>query len=128
MVGTDGEGVSPTGVLGYGKPHPRFYGTYPRILGKYAREEGLLTLESAIWKMTGFPAKQLGLSDRGKIQAGMVADLVVFDPKTVIDRATFTDSHQFPEGIQEVFANGTLVVSDGKQTDELPGAVLRHSM
>ncbi|MFX0053468.1 MAG: amidohydrolase family protein [Promethearchaeota archaeon] len=128
MVGTDGEGVSPTGVLGYGKPHPRFYGTYPRILGKYAREEGLLTLESAIWKMTGFPAKQLGLSDRGKIQAGMVADLVVFDPKTVIDRATFTDSHQFPEGIHEVFVNGTLVVSDGKQTDELPGVVLRHSI
>ncbi|MFW9804948.1 MAG: amidohydrolase family protein [Candidatus Thorarchaeota archaeon] len=128
MVGTDGEGVSPTGVLGYGKPHPRFYGTYPRILGKYVREEGLLTLENAIWKMTGFPAKQLGLDDRGRIQAGMVADLVVFDPMTVVDRATFTDSHQFPEGIHEVFVNGTQVVSDGKQTDELPGVVLRHSM
>jgi N-acyl-D-amino-acid deacylase len=127
MVGTDGEGVSPTGVLGYGKPHPRFYGTYPRILGKYVREEGLLTLENAIWKMTGFPAKQLGLDDRGRIQAGMVADLVLFNPKTVIDRATFTDSHLFPEGIHEVIVNGMQVVTDGKQTDELPGVVLHHS-
>jgi N-acyl-D-amino-acid deacylase len=128
MFGTDGEGVSPKGVLGYGKPHPRFYGTYPRILGKYVREEGLLTLENAIWKMTGFPAKQLGLGDRGKILEGMIADVVVFDPKTVIDRATFTDSHQFPEGIHEVIVNGIQVVADGKQTDELPGVVLHHTM
>ncbi|MFX1260692.1 MAG: amidohydrolase family protein [Promethearchaeota archaeon] len=128
MVGTDGEGVSPTGVLGYGKPHPRFYGTYPRILGKYVREEGFLTLEDAIWKMTGFPAKQLGLGNRGRIRAGMIADVVVFDPKTVIDKATFTDSHQFPKGIHEVIVNGMQVITDGKQTDKLPGVVLRHPM
>jgi N-acyl-D-amino-acid deacylase len=128
MVGTDGKGVSPTGVLGYGKPHPRFYGTYPRILGKYVREEGILTLENAVWKMTRFPAKQLGLGDRGKIREGMIADIVVFDPKTVIDRATFTDSHKFPRGIHEVIVNGMQVVADGKQTDELPGVILRHNM
>ncbi|MHA2119140.1 MAG: N-acyl-D-amino-acid deacylase family protein, partial [Candidatus Thorarchaeota archaeon] len=115
MVGTDGEGVSPTGVLGYGKPHPRFYGTYPRILGKYVREEGLLPLEFAIWKMTGFPAKQLGLDNRGQIRVGTAADVVVFNPKTVIDKATFTDPHQFSVGIEHVFVNGVQVVSNGMQ-------------
>jgi N-acyl-D-amino-acid deacylase len=126
MVGTDGEGVSPTGVLGYGKPHPRFYGVYPRILGRYVREKGLLSLEDAIWKMTGFPAKQLGLDDRGIVREGMIADIVLFNPETVIDKATFTDSHQFPEGIHEVIVNGTQVVADGRPTNELPGVVLRR--
>ncbi|MHA2311536.1 MAG: amidohydrolase family protein, partial [Candidatus Thorarchaeota archaeon] len=126
MVGTDGEGVSPTGVLGYGKPHPRFYGVYPRILGRYVREKGLLSLEDAIWKMTGFPAKQLGLDDRGIVREGMIADIVLFNPETVIDKATFTDSHQFPEGIHEVIVNGTQVVADGRSTNELPGVVLRR--
>ncbi|MHA2064513.1 MAG: N-acyl-D-amino-acid deacylase family protein [Candidatus Thorarchaeota archaeon] len=128
IVGTDGEGVAPTGVLGYGKPHPRFYGTYPRILGKYVREEGLLSLEKAIWKMSGFPAKQLGLEDRGLIREGLSADLVLFNSKTVIDKATFNDPHQFPEGIDEVLVNGTRVVANGKQTDELPGVILRHKV
>ncbi len=127
MVGTDGEGVAPTGVLGYGKPHPRFYGTYPRILGKYVREEGHLSLEEAIWKTSGFPAQQLGLDERGRIQEGMIADIVVFNSETVIDNATFMDPHQFPEGILEVIVNGTRVVADGKQSDELPGVILRHS-
>ncbi|MGD9382022.1 MAG: amidohydrolase family protein, partial [Candidatus Thorarchaeota archaeon] len=127
MVGTDGEGVAPTGVLGYGKPHPRFYGTYPRILGKYVREEGHLSLEEAIWKMSGFPAQQLGLDERGRIQEGMIADILVFNAETVIDKATFMDPHQFPEGILEVLVNGTRVVANGKQSDELQGVILRHS-
>jgi N-acyl-D-amino-acid deacylase len=127
MVGTDGEGVAPTGVLGYGKPHPRFYGTYPRILGKYVREDGLLSLEEAIWKMSGFPTQQLGLDNRGRIHEGMIADIVVFNAETVIDKATFMDPHQFPEGILEVIVNGTRVVANGKQSDELPGVILRHS-
>ena len=76
--------------------------------------------------MTGFPAKQLGLNDRGLIREGWVADLVLFDPETVIDKATFTDSHQFPEGIHEVIVKGTRVVVDGSQTNELPGVVLRR--
>ncbi len=126
MVGTDGEGVAPTGVLGYGKPHPRFYGTYPRILGKYVREERLLSPEEAIWKMSGFPAQQLGLDDRGRIHEGMIADLVVFDAETVIDKATFADPHQFPKGIEHVIVNGIKVVSEGSQTERLPGRILRH--
>ncbi|MHA2071970.1 MAG: N-acyl-D-amino-acid deacylase family protein [Candidatus Thorarchaeota archaeon] len=126
IVGTDGEGVAPTGVLGYGKPHPRFYGTYPRILGRYVREKGLLSVEEAIWKMTGFPAQQLGLDDRGRIQEGLIADIVVFHAEIVIDKATFMDPHQFPEGIEEVIVNGKRVVANGKQSDELPGVILRH--
>jgi N-acyl-D-amino-acid deacylase len=127
MVGTDGEGVAPTGVLGYGKPHPRYYGTYPRTLGKYVREDGLLSLEEAIWKMAGFPAQQLGLDERGRIREGMIADVVVFNAETVIDKATFMDPHQFPEGILEVLVKGTRVVANGKQSDELPGVILRHT-
>ncbi len=125
MIGTDGAGVSPTGVLGHGKPHPRHYGTYPRVLGRYVREKGLLTLEEAIYKMTGFPAKRLNLTDRGLLREGYWADIVVFDPETVIDNSTFLEPHQFPTGIHHVIVNGTLVATEGKQLDSLPGRVLR---
>ncbi|MFW9847047.1 MAG: amidohydrolase family protein, partial [Candidatus Thorarchaeota archaeon] len=128
MVGTDGEGVAPKGVLGYGKPHPRFYGTYPRILGKYVRQEKVLTLEEAIWKMSGFPAQQLGLDERGRIQVGSIADIVVFDSSRVIDKATFSDPHRFPIGIRHVIVNGVSVVEDNKQNDNLPGTILRHEI
>jgi N-acyl-D-aspartate/D-glutamate deacylase len=127
MVGTDGSGVAPTGITSYGKPHPRFYGTYPRILGKYVREEGWLSLEDAIWKMSGFPAQVLGLKDRGLIKEDYWADIVVFNPETVIDKATFLDPHQFSEGIIHVIVNGEIVVEDEEQNDMLPGRMLRFS-
>ncbi|MHA1124384.1 MAG: N-acyl-D-amino-acid deacylase family protein [Candidatus Heimdallarchaeota archaeon] len=125
MIGTDGSSVSPTGPLSYGKPHPRFYGTYPRILGKYVREEGLMTVEQAIRKMTSFPAQRLGIRDRGLLRESNWADIVVFDPETIIDKATFLDPHQFPVGIEYVIVNGKLVVSKGEHQTNLPGKVLR---
>ena len=126
MIGTDAWGVNPAGVLGHGKPHPRYYGTYPRILGKYVREEGALTLEDAVRRMTSFPAQRLGLADRGLLKAGMWADIVVFDAGRVIDKATYQEPHQFPEGIIHVLVNGRLVVKDQQQTAALPGKVLRR--
>jgi len=126
MVGTDASGVAPTGVFGYGKPHPRYYGTYPRVLGKYVREERLLTLEDAIRRMTSFPAQRMGLLDRGLLREGMWADIVVFDPDRVIDKATFLEPHQFPEGIVHVLVNGEIVVENEKQTEKLPGRILRR--
>lgn len=126
MIGTDAWGVNPAGVTGHGKPHPRYYGTYPRILGKYVREEGVLTLEDAVRKMTSFPAQRLGLTDRGLLKEGMWADIVVFDPERVIDKATYLEPHQFPEGILHVLVNGRTVVKDGQQTGALPGKVLRY--
>jgi len=126
MVATDAWGVAPTGVFGYGKPHPRYYGTFPRILGKYVREEKLLTLERAIRKMTSFPAQRMGLLDRGLLREGMWADIVVFDPEKVVDRATYQQPHQFPEGILHVLVNGEIVVENEKQTDKLPGKILRR--
>jgi N-acyl-D-amino-acid deacylase len=126
MIGTDAWGVNPAGATGHGKPHPRYYGTYPRILGKYVREEGVLTLEDAVRRMTSFPAQRLGLADRGVLKPGMWADIVVFDPGRVIDKATYLQPHQFPEGIPHVLVNGRIVVKDGRQTGALPGKVLRY--
>jgi len=126
MIGTDGSGVAPTGILGHGKPHPRYYGTYPRILGHYVREKGVLTLPEAIHKMSGMPAQRLGLKDRGFLIPGYWADVVVFDPETVIDRATFMDPHQFPLGITHVIVNGVSIVNEDGQGGELPGRVLKH--
>ena len=126
MIGTDGAGVAPSGILSHGKPHPRHYGTYPRILGRYVREKSILSLEEAIHKMTGLPARRLGFQDRGLIKVGNWVDLVVFDPKTVIDNATFMDPHQFSSGIRNVIVNGVTVVSEEGQSDELPGKLLRH--
>jgi N-acyl-D-amino-acid deacylase len=127
MVGTDASGVSPTGVLGHGKPHPRYYGTYPRILGKYVRKEGLLTLEDAVRRMTSFPAQRFGLADRGLLKEGMRADLVILDPDTVIDRATYLEPHRFPDGIIHVLVNGEVVVENNTQTETLPGSLLRRT-
>jgi len=127
MFGSDGYSLAPYGILSRGKPHPRSYGTYPRVLGKYVRDEGLLTVEDAIRKMTSLPAQRLGLQDRGLIKEGMYADIVVFDPKVVKDRATFKDPHQYPEGVEYVIVNGTTVIEKGKHTGALPGKVLRKS-
>lgn len=127
MIGSDGNAISPSGVYGKDLPHPRFYGTYPRILGRYVRETpSVLTLEDAIWKMSGFPAQRLGLKDRGVILEGNVADLAVFDPDAVIDNATFDDPHQYPNGIPHVLVSGVSVVFDGKHTGARPASVLRR--
>jgi N-acyl-D-amino-acid deacylase len=125
MIGTDGWGVSSGGIFDYGKPHPRFYGTYPRILGKYVREKRLLSLESAIRKMTSFPAQKLGLHDRGLLREGSWADVVIFDPQTIRDRATFDNPHKFPKGVHYVIVNGEIVVNNEEFTNRLPGKVLR---
>jgi len=128
MVGTDAWTVAPYGVLGTGKPHPRFYGTYPRVLGRYARDEKLMTLEEAVRKSTSFPAGKLGLQDRGIIKEGFWADLVIFDPMKIIDRATFADPHKYPEGIDYVVVNGRIVLEKGSHTKNLAGKVLRHTV
>nr|MDO8135655.1 D-aminoacylase [Candidatus Njordarchaeum guaymaensis] len=127
MVGTDAWSVAPYGVLGGGKPHPRFYGTYPRVLGKYSRDEKLLTLEEAIRKSTSFPAQKLQFQDRGIVREGFWADLVIFDPKKIMDMATFADPHIYPEGIEYVFVNGKIVIEKGSHTEETAGKILRHS-
>ena len=124
MIGTDGLAFPIRPRLG--KYHPRSFGTYPRILSKYVREEKLLTLEEAIRKMTSFPAQRLGLQDRGLIKEKMWADLVLFNPDTIIDKATYDDPYQFPEGIPFVIVNGIIVVENNKQTKNLPGKVLRR--
>jgi dihydroorotase/N-acyl-D-amino-acid deacylase len=108
-----------------GQPHPRWYGTYPRVLGHYVRERGILQLEEAIHKMTLMPAERLGLSDRGRIVEGAYADLVVFDPATVIDKASFAQPHQYPEGIPHVLVNGQLAVDAGVFQKQRAGMVLR---
>ncbi|MHA1155517.1 MAG: N-acyl-D-amino-acid deacylase family protein [Candidatus Heimdallarchaeota archaeon] len=127
MIGTDGSAVAPTGVLSYGKPHPRFYGTYPRILGKFVREEGLMLIEEAIRKMTSFPAQRLGVLDRGILRVGNWADIVIFNPETIIDKATFLNPHQYSEGIDYVLVNGEVVVEKGEHQNNLPGKILRNA-
>ena len=121
----DNAGVSPEGVLGASNCHPRAYGTFPRILGLYVRDQKVLRLEDAVRKMTSLPAQKLGLRDRGLLRPGLYADITVFDPGKVIDRATFDSPHQFSEGIVEVFVNGVAVVDQGKITGRLPGRILR---
>lgn len=121
MVGSDGTVLE----YGIGVPHPRCYGTFPRILGVYVREKGVLELEDAIRKMTSLPAQRMNLHDRGLLRPGMSADIVIFDPDRIIDRATFTDPHQYPDGIEYVFVNGSIVVKRGAMTDQRPGQALR---
>ncbi len=122
-ISTDAAGISPEGQTN--PVHPRTYGTYTRVLGKYVREERVLSLEEGIRIMTSAVADRLGLSDRGVIRPGLAADLVLFDPDTVSDRATFTDSHQLSTGIRGVWVNGTAVLRDGLHTGALPGVALR---
>jgi N-acyl-D-amino-acid deacylase len=127
MPGSDGSAIAPSGILSVGKPHPRFYGTFPRILGKYVREEKILTLPETIKKMTYTPARKFGFQNRGQIAEDYWADIVVFDPEKVIDKATWTNPHQFPQGIEYVIVNGQIVVKEGEQTDNLPGKILKNS-
>jgi dihydroorotase/N-acyl-D-amino-acid deacylase len=122
MIASDGRLTKP----GEGHPHPRWYGTFPRVLGHYVRERKLLSLEAAVHKMTGMPARRLGLADRGRVATGLVADLVLFDPATVRDQATFEAPHQYPVGIDVVLVNGVLAVDGGRYTGVRAGKVLRH--
>ncbi len=124
-IDNDSEGTSPEGTLGQAHPHPRAYGTFPRILSKYVREEKALTLEDAIRKMSALPAQRLRLTDRGVLKQGMWADVVIFDPATVHDRATFDSPNQLSEGMEYVLVNGVPVIDQGRMTDKLPGKVLR---
>ena len=121
----DSGGAAPDGLLGEEHPHPRAYGTFPRILRKYVREEKLLTLPDAIRKMSALPAQRMRLTDRGVLKQGMWADVVVFDPDTIRDLATFEDPNQLSQGMEYVLVNGVPVIEQGKMTGKLPGKVLR---
>jgi dihydroorotase/N-acyl-D-amino-acid deacylase len=123
----DSQGTAPTGLLGEEHPHPRAYGTYPRILRKYVREDHVLTLEEAIRKMSALPAATMRFADRGVLKQGMWADVVVFDPATITDKATFEEPNQLSVGIDYVLVNGVPVIAQGKQTDALPGKVLKRT-
>lgn len=124
-IGSDGSALAPYGPLGQGKPHPRSYGTFPRAFGKYVREEKLLPLEAMVRKLTSVPAARFGFTGRGVLKPGNFADIVVFDPDKIRDKATWADPHQYPEGIPHVLVNGKLVVKDGEHTGALPGVALR---
>ena len=124
-IDNDSSGASPDGILGQEHPHPRAYGTFPRILRKYVREEKKLSLEDAIRKFSALPAQRMHLADRGVLKAGMWADVVVFDPATVRDLATFENPNQLSQGMEYVLVNGVAVIDQGKMTGALPGKVLR---
>jgi N-acyl-D-amino-acid deacylase len=127
LVGSDGNSLAPYGVTGQGKPHPRFYGTFARVLGHCRRDRGLLTLPQAIRKMTGGSAAALGLVERGLLREGYHADVTVFDPATIADHATYDEPHQYAAGVSTVIVNGVLVIDDGEHTGALPGRVLRRA-
>jgi N-acyl-D-amino-acid deacylase len=124
-IDNDSSGTAPEGILGQEHPHPRAYGTFPRILRKYVREQKKLTLEDAIRKFSALPAQRMRLTDRGVLKSGMWADLVVFDPATVRDLATFENPNQLSDGMEYVLVNGVPVIDQGKMTGALPGKVLR---
>jgi N-acyl-D-amino-acid deacylase len=126
MIGSDGSTAAPDGKLATGKPHPRYYGTFPRVLGKYCREEKCFDLPTAVRKMTTMPAEKLGLKKRGSIVKGNFADITIFNPNTVIDKATFTEPHQTAQGIEYVLVNGKVVIDKGTHTGIRSGSVLRY--
>jgi len=123
-IGSDGSAVSPDGPTGSTHPHPRYYGTFPRVLGRYVRELKVLTLPEAVKKMTSMNADKIGIKDRGRLRQGMWADLTIFDADRVIDRATFENPHQYPVGIRYVIVNGTLTVDNDRHTGALAGRVI----
>ena len=127
MIASDGCAVAPYGLTGSRKVHPRFYGTFPRVLGRYVREKQVLTLEQAIRKMTGLPARKLQLKDRGLLRKGYQADIVVFNENKIADTATFENPHQYPTGIHHVLVNGQRVISNGEHTGRLPGKILKRN-
>jgi N-acyl-D-aspartate/D-glutamate deacylase len=124
MIASDGE----VPVFGRANPHPRSYGTFVRVLGRYVREQHVLTLEDAVRKMTSFPAARLGLADRGVLRPGLKADIAVFDPDTVRDTATFERPHSYAEGVFLVLVNGQIIVQHNAMTAARPGTVLRRTV
>ena len=127
MIGSDGASIAPTGKAAETRPHPRLYGCCPRVLSHYCRERGIFDLPTAVRKMTGTPADQAGIGDRGRIARGKKADIAVFNAATVKDEATFDDPHQYASGISYVVVNGQVVVENGEHTGARPGRVLRKS-
>jgi N-acyl-D-amino-acid deacylase len=123
--GSDAEASAPEGVFLNSSTHPRAYGTFTRVLGKYARDEGVITLQEAIRKMTSLPAANIGIRERGQLKAGFFADIVVFDPNAVKDHATFAKPLQYATGVEHVFVNGKQVLKDGEHTGATPGRVVR---
>jgi len=123
-VGSDGYALSPEGLLGQRNPHPRSYGTFPRVLGRYVREENVLPLPEAVRKMTSLAAERFGLTDRGLVREGAWADVVLFDAVQINDEATFTDPQQYPSGIPYVVVNGVVVIDQGEHSGALPGRLL----
>ncbi len=124
MIGSDGSASAPYGILHRGKPHPRYYGAFPRVLGRYVREQKTLSLPEAVRMMTSMPAEKLKLKQRGSLVKNNFADITIFNPDTVIDNATFADPHQYPTGIEYVIVNGQVVIDQGKHTDIMAGALL----
>jgi len=124
MTSISSDGGIPT--PGDGVPHPRNYGAFARVLGHYVRQENVLTLEQAIYKMTSLPASRLNLNDRGKVAEGYVADIAIFDPNSIIDTAKFGDPHHYATGVKHVLVSGTFVLMDSQQTKNKPGVALRH--
>ena len=123
---TDATPTAPYGILSQGEPHPRGYGAYPKVLGEYVREKNVLSLEAAIRKCSSLPAQMTGIWDRGILREKFWADIVIFNPDTIIDKATYANPHQYPKGIDYVIINGVIVINKGKHTEKLPGMVLRH--
>jgi N-acyl-D-amino-acid deacylase len=122
---SDAESMAPEGVFLKANPHPRAYGTFARLLGKYVREEQVIPLEEAIHRLTSLPAHNLRIPRRGALTAGYYADVVVFDPAIIIDHATFAEPHQYATGVLHVFVNGVQVLDDGEHTGATPGRVVR---
>jgi N-acyl-D-aspartate/D-glutamate deacylase len=125
-IGSDGLAYATEGPLRRGNPHPRSFGTFPRVLGVYAREKGLLRLEDAVRKMTSLNAAKLGLRDRGLLREGNYADVTVFDPEKIKDRASYSEPFRYSEGVEFVVVNGKVVLEGGKHTGARPGKALRH--
>jgi N-acyl-D-amino-acid deacylase len=125
-IGSDGLAYATEGILRRGNPHPRSFGTFPRVLGVYVRERGLLRLEDAVRKMTSQNAAKLGLTDRGLLRPGNFADITVFDAERVIDKSTYNQPFQYSEGIEYVVVNGQVVLDQGKHTGARPGRALRQ--
>ena len=124
-IASDAGGLDPAWAAELGPTHPRAYGTFPRVLGNYVREERALTLEDAVRKMTGAVADRLGLRQRGQLRSGFYADVVLFDPQTIGDRATFADSHRLSVGVQDVWVNGERALRNGAHTGATPGRFVR---
>ncbi len=125
MIGSDSSLRSLEGVLNYGKPHPRGYGTFSRVIRKYVNETSILSIEEAIYKMTGFPAQTLGLKDRGILKEGCFADITIFDQETIAEQATFTSPHNYSTGVKHVLVNGKLTINDGKHESVTNGIILK---